>query len=108
LLTLPILLYALQRRRFGPSLITPGLLLLLSAVLIDFLPNAGLVPYVWMMAGALAGFVMRPAGAAGEAIGDTSPDRRPAEAAASWVMQETGDLPGRRPRGTAGGRHGDD
>lgn len=108
LLTLPILLYALQRRRFGPSLITPGLLLLLSAVLIDFLPNAGLVPYVWMMAGALAGFVMRPAGAAGEAIGAASPDRRPAEAAANWVMRETGDLPGRRPRGTAGRRHGDD
>lgn len=68
LLTLPILLFSLYQRRFGPSLITPGLIILLSAVLIDFLPNAGLVPYVWMMAGALAGFVMQPVGEAGKAV----------------------------------------
>lgn len=59
--TLPVFLFARHRRRFGPSLITPGLIVLLSAVLIDFLPNAGLVPYVWMIAGALTGFVMQPA-----------------------------------------------
>lgn len=62
LLTLPILLFARHRSRFGPSLITPGLIVLLSGVLIDFLPNAGLVPYVWMIAGALTGFMMQPAG----------------------------------------------
>jgi len=100
LLTLPILLYARQRRRFGPSMITPGLLLLLSAVLIDFLPNAGLVPYVWMMAGAVAGFLMRPAE---ETAAGIPVDIRPAEAASTWVMQEAGAAPGRRPRGLAGG-----
>lgn len=107
LLTLPILLYARQRQRFGPSLITPGLLLVLGAVLIDFLPNAGLVPYVWMMAGGLAGFVMQPVGVAGEAIAGTPEDALPTAATSSWVMRETGNMPGRRPRRIAGGKHGE-
>lgn len=59
--TLPIFLFARHRSRFGPSLITPGLIVLLSAALIDFLPNAGLVPYVWMIVGALIGFETQPA-----------------------------------------------
>ncbi len=59
LLTIPLLLYARRRRAFGPSLITPGLGIVLSAALIDLLPNAGLVPYVWMLAGALASYVLR-------------------------------------------------
>ena len=59
LLTMPLLLYARRRSAFGPSLITPGLVIVLSAVLIDLLPNAGLVPYVWMLAGALTGFVLK-------------------------------------------------
>lgn len=106
LLTAPILLYARYGRRFGPSLITPGVLLLMTAVLIDCLPNAGLVPYVWMMAGALTGFVMQPARAAGEAAPATPPQERPMEAASSWLMQDAAS-PGRRPRGAAdGGRVG--
>ena len=104
LLTAPILLYARHARRFGPSLITPGLLLLMTAVLIDCLPNAGLVPYVWMMAGALTGFVMQPARAAGEAAPAT-PQERPMEAASSWLMQDAAS-PGRRPRGAADGGRG--
>lgn len=59
LLTIPILLYARRRREFGPSMITPGLMIVLSAILIDLVPNSGLVPYVWMLAGALTGFVLR-------------------------------------------------
>ncbi len=60
LLTMPLLLYVRRRRALGPSLITPGLVIVLSAALIDLLPNSGLVPYVWMLAGALTGFVLRP------------------------------------------------
>jgi hypothetical protein len=59
LLTLPVLLYALRRQKLGPSLITPGLMVVLSATLLDMLPNDGLVSYVWLMAGALTGFVLR-------------------------------------------------
>lgn len=55
--TVPILQYARDSKRLGSSLITPGLMILLSANLIDFLPNAGMVPYVWMIAGAIAGIV---------------------------------------------------
>ncbi|WP_134680398.1 hypothetical protein [Paracoccus ravus] len=57
LLTAPILIFAWRRTRYGPSFLAPGLMLLLSATLIDFLPNASLVPYVWMIAGAASGFV---------------------------------------------------
>jgi hypothetical protein len=59
LLTMPLLLYVRRRRALGPSLITPGLVIVLSAALMDLLPNSGLVPYVWMLAGALTGFVLR-------------------------------------------------
>jgi hypothetical protein len=59
LFTLPIFHFARHRRRFGSSMITPGLIILLSAVLIDFLPNAGLRPYVWMITGAIAGLVLQ-------------------------------------------------
>ena len=59
LLTLPLLFYAYRRKQFSASLITPGLGLILSAILIDLLPNAGLVPYVWLVAGALTGFGLR-------------------------------------------------
>ena len=40
---------------------TSGLLIVMAAILIDFLPNAGLVPYVWMVAGALMGLGAEPA-----------------------------------------------
>lgn len=66
LLTLPIFMLASTRSRSDRSFITPGLMIMLSAVLIDFLPNAGLISYVWIMAGALAGAVIRPSGATDE------------------------------------------
>lgn len=59
LLALPILLYARRRRELGPSLITPGLIILLAAVLIDLVPNDSLLPYVWLIAGAVTGLVLR-------------------------------------------------
>lgn len=108
LLTLPILFYARRSRYFGPSLITPGLILLLSAMLIDLLPNAGLVPYVWMVAGALTGFVLQPARADDETTSEAIRGAHPAKATSTWLMQETGPVSGRRPRGVAGGRYGEE
>ena len=95
LLTVPILLYALRRKSLGPSMITPGLTVILAATLIDLLPNAGLVNYVWLAAGAVAGLaVMRSASDIAEAEGkaptDASDDR------ASWLMPEDRIAPPRR------------
>ncbi|HLQ19894.1 MAG TPA: hypothetical protein VK146_13035 [Tabrizicola sp.] len=58
LLTAPILFFALRNRALGPSLVTPGLLMVLSALLIDLVPNAFLENYVWLIAGAVTGFVL--------------------------------------------------
>jgi hypothetical protein len=110
LLTLPILLFALRRSRFGPSLITPGVILLLSANLIDFLPNAGLVNYVWLMAGAIAGYVVwrpekstaAPAGRPASAQTALPIEGLPAETRASWLMNETRTMPARRRRAVSG------
>jgi hypothetical protein len=95
LLTVPILLFALRRKSFGPSYITPGLIMVLSALLVDLLPNAGLVNYVWLMAGAIAGIVVwRPAVFAEPATGETARDMSGATLAmpggmrASWLMPE--------------------
>jgi hypothetical protein len=87
LLILPILTYFLRQRSFGPSLITPGIVMVLSANLVDLLPNAGLVNYVWLMAGAVTGFVLwrdpREGGATAGATGVGSTDSR-----AGWLMAE--------------------
>lgn len=58
LLTAPILFFTLRQRNLGVSLITPGLIMVLAANLVDLLPNAGLVNYVWLMAGAVTGYVL--------------------------------------------------
>lgn len=109
LLTAPILLYALRRKSFGPSYITPGLIMVLSALLIDLLPNAGLVNYVWLMAGAVAGIVVwRPASATlaaenGTAASGAEP-ALPGGLRASWLMaEETAPTEG---RGTRSGHRG--
>jgi ABC-type amino acid transport system permease subunit len=87
LLTAPILFFALRKRRFGPSLVTPGVLLVLSANLIDLLPNAGLVNYVWLMAGSIAGkAVLRSASDTAETEGTSSAEA--SDERASWLMPE--------------------
>jgi hypothetical protein len=87
LLTAPILLYALRRKTFGPSLITPGLTVLLAGLLIDLLPNAGLVNYVWLAAGAVAGLaVLRSANDGAETEGIATPAT--GYERASWLMPE--------------------
>ena len=88
LLTAPILFFALRNRIFGPSLITPGLLMILSALLIDLLPNAGLVNYVWLIAGAVTGYVLwrdprESATAEGATLTEASGTARPA-----WLMAD--------------------
>lgn len=104
LLTVPILLYALRRKTLGPSLITPGLTVLLAAMLIDLLPNAGLVNYVWLAAGAVAGItVLRSASdAAPDSSGTAQPV--PEDDRASWLMaEETAPARGRQKRSEQGG-----
>lgn len=98
LLTVPILLYALRRKSLGPSYITPGLTVLLAAMLIDLLPNAGLVNYVWLAAGAVAGIaVIRSASDAAAANGTVEPVLE--EERASWLMaEETAPAGGRQKR----------
>lgn len=86
LLTAPILFYALRQRHLGTSLITPGLIMVLAANLIDLLPNAGLVNYVWLMAGAILGFVLwREPDDAADVAGSAGAVER---TRAAWLMPE--------------------
>jgi hypothetical protein len=108
LLTLPILFFALRRNSFGPSYIVPGVILVLSANLVDLLPNAGLVNYVWLLAGAVAGYVIwQPKGAsdmAGSAAKSPQLAGRMLPAAdevrASWLMADNRAASTRRRRQT--------
>lgn len=101
LLTLPILFYIIRRKKFGPSLITPGIMIVLSAVLIDQIPNAGLVSYVWLIAGGLTGYVLwRPVeteDANGLATAKGRAEAGMDAASPGWVMAGKG-TKGRRPR----------
>lgn len=105
LLTAPILFFALRQKPFGPSLITPGVILVLAANLVDLLPNAGLVNYVWLMAGAIAGYVLwqQPQDdgktSAQPSVAGNSPV--PAGARAAWLMAEEPAAPGGRGGGQA-------
>lgn len=60
LLTAPILMLTLRRRKLTPDLATTGLSLVLVANLCDMIPNATLTPVTWMIAGALMGRVAQP------------------------------------------------
>jgi hypothetical protein len=69
----------------------PGLMLVLGANLIDLLPNAGLVNYVWLMAGALSGLALsRPVEETGKPEAEEAPGpqwgTRQPQAAPSWLM----------------------
>jgi hypothetical protein len=55
LLTLPIILLAFRRRAYEITLATSGLCLVLTANLIDLIPNATVSPITWLVAGALVG-----------------------------------------------------
>jgi hypothetical protein len=55
LLTIPILLLSFRKRKYEVTLATSALCLVLAGNLIDLIPNAGLTPVTWLMAGALLG-----------------------------------------------------
>ena len=56
LLTLPTLLLAWRQRSLGLSFATTGLCLVLAVNLIDLIPNSGLTPLTWLIAGAVLGY----------------------------------------------------
>lgn len=56
LLTIPTLLLALRQRTFGLSFATTGLCLVLAVNLMDLIPNSGLTPLTWLIAGAVLGY----------------------------------------------------
>lgn len=104
LLTAPILFFALRRRAVGDSFLPYGLTIALSSTLIDLLPNSGLVNYVWLMAGAVAGHVLwwrEPQAdqvAAGDASGQAGSRAAAAPPRAGWLMPESGAIGRRGPR----------
>ncbi len=55
LITIPIILLALNRRRLDISIATAGLSIVLAANLVDLLPNSSLRPITLLIAGALMG-----------------------------------------------------
>jgi hypothetical protein len=55
LLTLPIILLTLRKRKYEVTLATSALSLLLAGNLVDLIPNATSTPLTWLMAGALLG-----------------------------------------------------
>ncbi len=87
LLCIPIALLALRQRRYGLTFATSGLCIVMAANLVDLIPNAGLTPMTWLIAGALlgrvelgaqrerAGAVAEPAAAPVPAHGRPAPER---------------------------------
>lgn len=59
LMTLPILLIALGRRKVPIAPATAGLALVMVVNLVDLIPNATMGPVTWLISGALAGFYAR-------------------------------------------------
>jgi hypothetical protein len=59
LLTIAVWFSAFRRSALGKTLVTPGLMILLSASLIDLIPNGWLHAHVWLIAGSLTGAVLR-------------------------------------------------
>lgn len=55
LLCISVILLAIRQRKYEIGMATSGLCLVLVANLIDLLPNAGITPLTWIMAGALMG-----------------------------------------------------
>ena len=99
LLTAPILLFALRRTAAGDSFLPLGLIMALCATLLDLLPNSGLVNYVWLMAGSVAGqAVWRRAD---QTDGVAESPQSAAARRADWLMPDTGPIP-RKPPGALG------
>lgn len=106
LLTAPILFFAMRQRKFGASLVTPGLIMVLAANLVDLLPNAGLVNYVWLMAGAVSGYVLsrEPQDGGAQSTSSASGVVGGTSARADWLMAEGAAPPLRQKRAESRGR----
>jgi hypothetical protein len=107
LLAMPIIFYAVHRRALGPSFAVQGLVLVLCSALIDLIPNSGLVVYVWLLSGAIAGHVLwRPAPGREATQGPATVNPagpapvlgRAAVGQASWLMGAGNSQPARRSR----------
>lgn len=99
LLATSIVILAFRRRSYGVTLATSGLALALAANLVDLIPNTGLTPVTWLIAGALMGRIEVGAVSAVETVDtagqtpDPSSYRRPSRPGAA-----TGPgMPGRQP-----------
>ena len=79
LLTMPILLLALWSLRSPLTAATSGLCIVLAANLIDLVPNSGLTPITWMMAGALIGHLEVLRARAGQTVGEAAAPAPPAD-----------------------------
>lgn len=55
LICMPIIICAFRQARYRITSVTSGLCIVLSAHLIDQIPNASLTPLLWMLAGAILG-----------------------------------------------------
>ena len=77
LLTMPIILLTLHRRRYGVTMATSTLCLVLAANLTDLIPNATLTPITWLVAGALLGRLEYKPEMAPEAATQTESGIRP-------------------------------
>ncbi|MES2144555.1 MAG: hypothetical protein V4516_09360 [Pseudomonadota bacterium] len=96
LLTAPLFLLGISRRKLGLSLESSGLAMVLAINLIDLIPNGTLTPLTYLVAGALAGrYAMAAAPVAGKAAAPSPP--KPERTA--WP-QPPG-LAARMPRGRA-------
>ena len=76
LMTFPIILLALRRRRLEVTFATSALALVLVANLIDLIPNSGMSSLVWLAAGAIAGRLDLAHSSALDPVADTSTDAR--------------------------------
>jgi hypothetical protein len=109
LLTLPSLVLALRRNSLALSPATAGLALVMSANLLDLLPNATLTPITWLVGGALAGRCLYrvPAGSSSDAEAPPALAAEPARSRRNWSLAGEGGAPSvarRRPRGAEAGR----
>ena len=68
LLTIAVWFSAFRKSALGKTLVTPGLMMLLSASLIDLIPNGWLLAHVWLVAGSLTGAVLRGSAATPEEV----------------------------------------
>jgi hypothetical protein len=78
LMAAPVILLAFRRRRLEPDIATTALALMMTANLIDMIPNGTSTPLSWFMAGALFGRLEYGAARAPSAVASATAAARPA------------------------------